>query len=120
MAPEVFRHESYNEQVDVYSFAMILYYLTVGKPPWPSLPGYDAAWLASEEGNRPIIPRIVDAHTVELLQSCWHGDPNTRPSFRKILALLHTYMEDTFHSDMNSVTTAISPELSPLCTCVIL
>ena len=35
-----FHYESYNEQVDVYSFATILYYLTVGKPPWPSPPGY--------------------------------------------------------------------------------
>jgi serine/threonine protein kinase len=34
MAPEVFRHEPYNTKVDVYSYAMILYYLFEGVPPF--------------------------------------------------------------------------------------
>jgi serine/threonine protein kinase len=37
MAPEVFRHETYNETVDVYSYGMIFFYLLDGRPPWPSL-----------------------------------------------------------------------------------
>ena len=34
MAPEVFRHEIYNEKVDVYAFAMIFYELLEGIPPF--------------------------------------------------------------------------------------
>lgn len=39
MAPEVFRHEPYNEKVDTYSFAMLMYFLTAGHAPWPMLNG---------------------------------------------------------------------------------
>ena len=39
MAPEVFRHETYSEKVDTYSFAMLMYFLTAGHAPWPMLNG---------------------------------------------------------------------------------
>ena len=120
MAPEVFRHEKYDEKVDVYSFGMILYYLMVGRPPWGSLPGYDAVRLASDEGNRPDIPRELDVRSVNLLMICWHDEPSGRPSFGKILQFLHAYMECSFGSDMNSVATAGTLELEQACECVIL
>ena len=34
MAPEVFRHEPYNNKVDVYSYSMILYQLFEHMPPF--------------------------------------------------------------------------------------
>ena len=34
MAPEVFRHEPYNNKVDVYAYGMIVYYLFEGVPPF--------------------------------------------------------------------------------------
>ena len=120
MAPEVFRHENYDEQVDVYSFAMVLYYMVAGHPPWPHLPGFEAVRLAAEIGNRPCLPRDLDSQSVNLLELCWHNDPSSRPSFRKILSLLHSYMEEVFHSDMNSVAIALSPDLHPKCFCTLL
>lgn len=111
MAPEVFRHEQYDEQVDVYSFAMIMYYMMSGRPPWASLCGFEAVRIASERGDRPILPRDLDSQSCHLLKMCWHNMPNARPSFRKVLALLHTYMANVFHSDRNSVSIALSPEL---------
>ena len=121
MAPEVFRHEKYNETVDIYSFAMILFYLLVGRPPWPTLPGHEAVRLASEKGDRPNIPRDLDVRSVNLLKECWHEDPSARPSFQKILDILHAYMKDVFRSDINNVAIAKSPELKKgACSCVIL
>jgi len=111
MAPEVYRHESYNETVDVYSFAMILFYLYVGRPPWPTLPGIEAVRLASEEGDRPNIPRDLDARSVALLKECWHDNPSARPSFEKILDFLSSYASDVFHSDINNVPTSQSPNV---------
>lgn len=120
MAPEVFRHEQYDEQVDVYSFAMILFYMMSGQPPWASLPGFEAVRLASERGDRPALPKDLDGRSISLLKLCWHNDSSARPSFRKILSLLHTYMEDVFHSDVNSVAIALSPDLQQKWFCDIL
>ena len=53
MAPEVFRHEQYNNKVDVYSFAMICYQLFEGVPPFWTLDPVEAARAASMDGKRP-------------------------------------------------------------------
>lgn len=42
MAPEVFRHEQYNNKVDIYGFAMIAYQLFEGVPPFYMLDPIDA------------------------------------------------------------------------------
>ena len=91
MAPEVFRHEPYSETVDVYSYAMILFYLLDGKPPWPYLNGVIAVKKASEEGDRPPIPRNWDSRFQELLQECWDENPQARPPFSRILQVLNKY-----------------------------
>jgi serine/threonine protein kinase len=53
MAPEVFRHELYNNKVDVYSWAMIAYQLLEGKPPFWMLDPVEAARTAAVDGRRP-------------------------------------------------------------------
>lgn len=47
MAPEVFRHESYNEKVDIYAFAMIFYQLLEGVPPFVDFDPVSAAHHAA-------------------------------------------------------------------------
>ena len=91
MAPEVFRHEDYNETVDVYSYAMIVYYLLDGNPPWPTLAGIEAVRRASEEGDRPIIPRNWDQRLISILMECWDENKSARPPFRQILQTLDEY-----------------------------
>jgi serine/threonine protein kinase len=103
MAPEVFRHEVYNETVDIYSYGMILFYLLVGRPPWPTLAGLDAVRKASEMGDRPNIPRDVDDRLLLLLQDCWDENPNSRPPFNRIIDVLARYSADAFHQNSNDV-----------------
>ena len=67
MAPEVFRHEVYDETVDIYSFAMIMYNLLAGHSPWPQMNGVKAVQAAAIEGSRPVIPRHWDAALAQLL-----------------------------------------------------
>jgi len=52
MAPEVFRHEPYNNKVDVYAFAMIAFQLFEGLPPFWMLDPVDAARRAASSGAR--------------------------------------------------------------------
>ena len=91
MAPEIFRHLSYNETVDIYSYGMILFFLLDGKPPWPTENGLIAARKASEEGDRPTIPRNWDNRIQVLLQDCWDENPSARPSFQQILHILRQH-----------------------------
>jgi len=56
MAPEVFRHESYNEKVDVYAFSMILYELLEGIPPFLDLDPVEAARTAASKELRSPLP----------------------------------------------------------------
>ena len=99
MAPEIFRHLSYNETVDVYSYGMILFYLLDGKPPWPTENGLVAARKAAEEGDRPRIPRNWDNRLQILLQECWDENPSARRSFHQILQILRQYTRSVFPSD---------------------
>ncbi len=89
MAPEVYRHEPYGRPVDVYSFAMILFNMLEGEPPWPETPGPDAAKLAALDNDRPPLPRHWDEKLTHLLRSCWAADPSTRPSFAAALEVLN-------------------------------
>jgi serine/threonine protein kinase len=114
---QVFRHENYNETVDIYSYAMILYYLMVGRPPWPSLPGMVAVKKAAEEGDRPIIPRDLDVRVQRLMKDSWNDNASLRPSFTKILQVLTAYSADVFHQDSNDVQTTGLLEMDTECDC---
>ncbi|KAE8719422.1 transmembrane emp24 domain-containing protein p24delta9-like [Hibiscus syriacus] len=52
MAPEVFKHRKYDKKVDVFSFAMILYEMLEGDPPFSNYDPYEAAKYAAA-GHRP-------------------------------------------------------------------
>eukprot|EP00980_Cylindrotheca_fusiformis_P002931 scaffold681_cov130-Cylindrotheca_fusiformis.AAC.7 len=99
MAPEVFRHENYTETVDVYSFAMILYYLLDGKPPWPYLNGLIAVRKAAHDGERPEVPRNWDQRLHDLLQECWSETPTARPPFKQVLKVINDYASTLMNRD---------------------
>jgi len=102
MAPEVFRCETYNEKVDVYSYAMIVYYIIAGHQPWPTMNGSKAAFTAAVEGNRPHIPRDWDDRIVRFLKLWWDDDPDKRPSFENILMELNEYSQAVFKTEQNA------------------
>uniref|UniRef100_A0A7S3L3V8 Protein kinase domain-containing protein n=1 Tax=Amphora coffeiformis TaxID=265554 RepID=A0A7S3L3V8_9STRA len=117
MAPEVYRHEEYDETVDVYSFAMIFFYLLIGRPPWPALPGLEAVRKAALEGDRPNIPRDVDVRLQSLLKETWDDNPKVRPPFSKISKALAAYNKDVYKTDTNTIASA---EADAGCKCNIL
>ena len=117
MAPEVYRHEEYNETVDIYSFSMIFFYLLIGRPPWPALPGLEAVRKAALEGDRPNIPRDVDVRLQALLKETWDDNPSVRPAFSKISSSLSAYNKDVYKTDTNAVASA---EADSKCRCIIM
>jgi len=120
MAPECFRHESYNETVDVYSFAMIFFYLTVGRPPWPTLSGLDAVKKAAEEGDRPNVPREIDYRLQALMKNCWEEQPGKRSSFLSISETLAEYNRVVLKGAEDTVVSASPPDTGKSrCQCTI-
>ena len=82
MAPEVFRHERYNDKVDIFAFGMILFQLTspVPEPPFSWLGAVAAAEAISLRHERPEISPKLDARLRALINTCWHPDPAQRPT----------------------------------------
>ncbi|VFQ92241.1 unnamed protein product [Cuscuta campestris] len=93
MAPEVFKHRKYDKKVDVFSFAMILYEMIEGDALLSHCEAYEAAKYVAD-GHRPafrakgFIPELR-----ELVDQCWAGDMNQRPSFLEIMKRLERIIE---------------------------
>jgi serine/threonine protein kinase len=86
MAPEVFKHEDYNEKVDVYSFALIAYWIITGIRPFHYITDPVAAVkkAALEEERPSLDPLKKMKMTRALLVKMWSHDAETRPSFTEI------------------------------------
>ncbi|MEW5312654.1 MAG: hypothetical protein WDW38_004271 [Sanguina aurantia] len=123
MAPEVFRHEPYNNKVDVYGFAMIMYQLFEGVPPLLDAGpgrgrqgcvhgGQETPLGAHEQAQQgggfaslgqpcdePGPEQHCDARVVlpalkQLVESCWVGDYEARPEFDDIIETLEKIAKD--------------------------
>jgi len=91
MAPEVVRHENYTEKVDIYSLALILYFMSSGKTPFHEL-GQDPEVILKEflKGNEPR-PQVNECHPGirSLVKDAWDADPTNRPPAAHLVHLLH-------------------------------
>lgn len=85
MAPEVVRHEHYTDHVDIYSFALILWFMCTGEQPFVRELGKDAEEVLRQflAGNEP----RPDARAMrgpvalrDLAADCWAVAPEARPS----------------------------------------
>ncbi|GAB4844566.1 hypothetical protein Ancab_037964, partial [Ancistrocladus abbreviatus] len=83
------RVAKYTGKSDVYSFGMIYFEMLTGKVP------FDAARLQGDKmsrniraGERPLFPFCCSKYMITLTKTCWHFDPNQRPSFSSICIIL--------------------------------
>lgn len=51
-----------------------------------------ARTLVEEQNLRPPLPRDAPADLLELLQQCWHRNPEQRPSFDTIVTQLERFL----------------------------
>jgi hypothetical protein len=97
-APEVFSSCDYDEKIDIYSFAMLVYEVVTSKLPysdkWPdSTTGMSArAVLHISQGHRPAVKKSqfkgCPIFLRDLMLKCWEGDPSARPSFAEVASKL--------------------------------
>eukprot|EP00027_Filamoeba_sp_ATCC50430_P014693 CAMPEP_0168578360 /NCGR_PEP_ID=MMETSP0413-20121227/21288_1 /TAXON_ID=136452 /ORGANISM="Filamoeba nolandi, Strain NC-AS-23-1" /LENGTH=599 /DNA_ID=CAMNT_0008612195 /DNA_START=126 /DNA_END=1925 /DNA_ORIENTATION=- len=98
MAPEVFKGRKYTELCDVYSFAIILYELWTGDDAVMQVCAQGEQTLQEyalkiSMGVRPPLPGTVPLCWQTLIQQCWHPNPDSRPSFTKVIEVLETFPE---------------------------
>lgn len=99
MAPELLDDQHYDNTVDVFAYAIILYELTTLHKPYDdkkNLTTYNLFKFV-KDGERPTIhDREIPDDYVELISRCWDGAPANRPSFITIVKGLMDYKDVYF------------------------
>jgi serine/threonine protein kinase len=89
MAPEVARHQKYTEKVDVYAFALILYFMSSGRQPFHEYADAVAILDDYTNGKEPR-PKSTECHISfrPIMEASWRCTPAERPSAADIIELL--------------------------------
>ncbi|KAK8842885.1 hypothetical protein M9Y10_025751 [Tritrichomonas musculus] len=92
MAPEILRSSPfYDEKVDVYSFAVLLWEMLTQKQPYMNMTQDQMVLAIIEKGLRPEIgngPEFGPPGLISLIKKCWSEKPSDRPSFPQISTAL--------------------------------
>jgi serine/threonine protein kinase len=94
MAPEVALGKSYNQTVDVYSFAIIIWQIARGKVPFENLGRKAFLNKVVREGLRPPLDPAWPDSFKTLLIMCWHEDRLKRPSFGVVCMELEKILQE--------------------------
>ena len=106
MAPEQMDSHAYNEKVDIYSFACVLYEMICHRTPFEGESSYRVA-MNVMGGKRDKLPKR-DKTICKLIEICWDQDPDRRPSAKEVLEMFikqQVYFDGT---DKNGVGALIS------------
>ena len=87
MAPEVLDSSPYNEKADVYSYGVVLWELLTQDEPFRGIAPMQIMRLI-DRGERPPFPANAHPAYRNLVEACWAGDPDTRPTFDEIIERL--------------------------------
>ena len=78
----------YGLPADVYSFAIILWEMTMRRQPWGEVRSNFQVSDMVQEGHRPEVPDSANHCLVPLMQRCWAATPADRPMFDEVLTCL--------------------------------
>ncbi|BBN07980.1 protein MpMAPKKK9 [Marchantia polymorpha subsp. ruderalis] len=100
MAPEIYKRQSYDKSVDVFSFGIILQEMMEGHRPFHEVTeDVDVAGMyACDQNKRPPFKhggRRYPASLKELIEECWDRDSSKRPDFNSIIQKLEQIQGNT-------------------------
>ena len=85
VAPEILWGQPFTEAADVYSFGMVSWEVLTQEIPFKGLNPVQIGVAVREQKRRPPLPEHGPHGLDQLLQACWHDQPEQRPSFVKVL-----------------------------------
>ncbi|OHT00750.1 hypothetical protein TRFO_32426 [Tritrichomonas foetus] len=103
MAPEMLNNSPYNNKIDIYSYAMILYELITNQVPFFGVPPLDIYRHVVQKRARPLLPPTTPLPLKELVINCWREDPMKRPTFDQIFKLFATHKVEFGRTDRNEI-----------------
>lgn len=84
MAPELIVSNSYDNKVDVYAYAMILYEMVEGIRAFKGLKLNEIFSCVVKGQERPEFTNCTPQPLKDLISRCWDQDPKERPTFEEI------------------------------------
>ena len=86
------KHTEIEMKVDVYAFAITMFEVISRVSPWKGMGKFDL-YERVGEGKRPEFPKDIMKRKelnemIEIIEACWHQNPNDRPNFDSIHASL--------------------------------
>jgi serine/threonine protein kinase len=84
LAPEVLTDQIFSEKSDVWSFGIVMFEMfTFGKIPYDTL--HDGELLEFlQSGHHLECPNNLNNPMDQIIISCWHLDPEQRPTFKEL------------------------------------
>lgn len=80
MAPEIIKQQEYGPAADVYSAAMVMFFMATGDVPYSNLNDTTVAELAARVDLRPATEIIKNEKLSKMLSCAWDADPERRPA----------------------------------------
>ncbi|KAL6761013.1 kinase-like domain-containing protein [Haematococcus lacustris] len=85
MAPEQFEGRPVSERVDQFAFAVMLWEMVTGQPPWGDLEHpMQIIFMVGVQGGRLPLPASCPPVLAALISACWSEDPADRPRFAEV------------------------------------
>jgi serine/threonine protein kinase len=106
LAIESMTHQVYTSQSDVWSFGILLFEIvSLGAAPYPSI---SADQLVKKLSNGYRLEKPFHCHSslYDVMHSCWHINPQARPSFDELSAKLQNFLIKEKSSDINFIELA--------------
>ncbi|CAK9102821.1 unnamed protein product [Durusdinium trenchii] len=87
MAPEMWAGSTYDEKVDVFSYAMVIYEIICREVPFEDEEPTDVGkyTVAGLRPDMDAVPPDCPVELIKIMKACWAQDPSERPSFPKVL-----------------------------------
>ena len=131
MAPEVYKGKHYDEKVDVFGFGVIMYELLLSElvivrvlmqARRPSEMNHMLKKHAKSvaKGHREEIPKHWPLPVKQLIQDCWHQQPEARPRMSEVIDRLNHIKEQRCIAEMDQTLAAISARSAGCCSCCML
>jgi hypothetical protein len=100
------------DRVDVYAFGVLLWECVAQAPPWRGFSPMQIIFAVGVQGQRPAIPPACPPALATLMQRCWAEEPEARPPFSEVAAILRVEWEAAAAAAAAGAAAA-APEAAP-------